>query len=145
MTARKRALCLLLLGLLLLTGCSGGESAAIEGVTWELVRVQSLEDGAVVYCLPEAQSLWPDAAPLTEEILCTALDGTLRLARGETERTAAYAPLEDGSAGEGTRVLWRRAARGRRRSCCAGRRKSSPSRRKRKKTKRAAQPASRKG
>ena len=104
MTARKRALCLLLLGLLLLTGCSGGESAAIEGVTWELVRVQSLEDGAVVYCLPEAQSLWPDAAPLTEEILCTALDGTLRLARGETERTAAYAPLEDGSAGEGTRV-----------------------------------------
>ena len=61
MTARKRALCLLLLGLLLLgllllTGCSGGESAAIEGVTWELVRVQSLEDGAVVYCLPEAQS-----------------------------------------------------------------------------------------
>ena len=66
--------------------------------------MQSLEDGAVVYCLPEAQSLWPDAAPLTEEILCTALDGTLRLARGETERTAAYAPLEDGSAGEGTRV-----------------------------------------
>lgn len=104
MTARKRALCLLLLGLLLLTGCSGGESAAIEGITWELVRVQSLEDGAVVYCLPEAQSLWPHAAPLTEEILCTALDGTLRLARGETERTAAYAPLEDGSAGEGTRV-----------------------------------------
>ena len=64
--------------------------------------MQSLEDGAVVYCLPEAQSLWPDAAPLTEEILCTALDGTLRLARGETERTAAYAPLEDGSA-----VDWR--------------------------------------
>ena len=103
----KKAILILLAAALLvpcLTGCSGGESAAIEGVTWELVRVQSLEDGAVVYCLPEAQSLWPDAAPLTEEILCTALDGTLRLARGETERTAAYAPLEDGSAGEGTRV-----------------------------------------
>ena len=120
MTARKRALCLLLLGLLLLTGCSGGESAAIEGVTGELVRVQSLEDGAVVYCLPEAQSLWPDAAPLHGAGRHAAPgargDGAHRRLRaaGGRQRRRGHARLRRGMAG-------RRKRAGRLRLCGGGR------------------------
>ena len=92
---RRRALllALLLTALALFTGC-GEETGGIEARAWELMRVQSAEDGAVLACRAEEQALWPDAAALPEGIALTALDGALRLTSGEREYTGVYAPLE---------------------------------------------------
>lgn len=90
----------LLLALAVLAGCS--QAAEMEAHTWELVRIQDAQSGDVLYCLPEEQASWPAAQALPEEMVCTALDGTLTLTGAETARTGAYAPLENGSGGAGT-------------------------------------------
>lgn len=87
----KKLFALILAIVLLLPGC--GTSAAqkyfIEGKDWQIVTVQSVEDGRVLWVGEGAQALYPEAGLLT--LTCKAEGGRLVFTTADQTHEGSYA------------------------------------------------------
>ena len=87
----KKLFALILAIVLLLPGC--GTSAAqkyfIEGKDWQIVTVQSAEDGRVLWVGVGAQALYPEAGLLT--LTCKAEGGRLVFTTADQTHEGSYA------------------------------------------------------
>lgn len=88
----KKLFTLILAVVLLLPGC--GTTAAtqkyfIEGKDWQIVTVQSAEDGRVLWVGEDAQALYPEAGLLT--LTCKAEGGRLVFTTADQAHEGSYA------------------------------------------------------
>lgn len=85
----KRIIMLILAGLLLLTGCGGQEiKYRIEGKDWQIVTVQSAEDGKVIAVGESMREIYPEAEVIG--LTCKAENGRLTFNMGEQSWEGSY-------------------------------------------------------
>ncbi len=85
----KRILMLILAGLLLLTGCGGQEiKYRIEGKDWQIVTVQSTEDGKVIAVGETMREICPEAEVIG--LTCKAENGKLTFTMDEQSWEGSY-------------------------------------------------------
>lgn len=85
----KRIIMLILAGLLLLTGCGGQEiKYRIEGKDWQIVTVQSTEDGKVIAVGESMREIYPEAEVIG--LTCKAENGRLTFNMGEQSWEGSY-------------------------------------------------------
>ena len=85
----KRILMLILAGLLLLTGCGGQEiKYRMEGRDWQIVTVQSTEDGKVIAVGETMREICPEAEVIG--LTCKAENGKLTFTMGEQSWEGSY-------------------------------------------------------
>lgn len=88
----KKLFALILVTVLLLTGCGTPAAAQkyfIEGKDWQVVTVQSAEDGRVLWVGEDAQALYPEAGLLT--LTCKAAAGRLVFTTADQTHEGSYA------------------------------------------------------
>lgn len=88
----KKLFALILAIVLLLTGCGTPAAAQkyfIEGKDWQVVTVQSAEDGRVLWVGEGAQTLYPEAGLLT--LTCKAEGGRLVFTTADQTHEGSYA------------------------------------------------------
>lgn len=88
----KKLFALILVTVLLLTGCGTPAAAQkyfIEGKDWQVVTVQSAEDGRVLWVGEDAQALYPEAGLLT--LTCKAEGGRLVFTTADQTHEGSYA------------------------------------------------------
>ena len=88
----KKLFALILAVVLLLTGCGTPAAAQkyyIEEKDWQVVTVQSAEDGRVLWVGEDAQTLYPEAGLLT--LTCKAEGGRLTFTTTDQTHEGSYA------------------------------------------------------
>lgn len=88
----KKLFALILAIVLLLPGCGTPAAAQkyfIEGKDWQVVTVQSVEDGRVLWVGEGAQTLYPEAGLLT--LTCKAEGGRLTFTAADQTHEGSYA------------------------------------------------------
>ena len=88
----KKLFALILAVVLLLPGCGTPAAAQkyfIEGKDWQVVTVQSTEDGRVLWVGEGAQALYPEAGLLT--LTCKAAAGRLTFTTADQTHEGSYA------------------------------------------------------
>lgn len=88
----KKLFALILTIVLLLPGCGTPAAAQkyfIEGKDWQVVTVQSAEDGRVLWVGEDAQALYPEAGLLT--LTCKAEGGRLVFTTADQTHEGSYA------------------------------------------------------
>lgn len=88
----KKLFALILAVVLLLPGCGTPAAAQkyfIEGKDWQVVTVQSAEDGRVLWVGEDAQALYPEAGLLT--LTCKAEGGRLVFTTADQTHEGSYA------------------------------------------------------
>lgn len=92
----KRIIMLILAGLLLLTGCGGQEiKYRIEGKDWQIVTVQSAEDGKVIAVGESMREIYPEAEVIG--LTCKAENGRLTFNMGEQSWEGSYTRTDSSS------------------------------------------------
>lgn len=87
----KKLFALILAVVLLLPGCGtpAAQNYFIEGKDWQIVTVQSAEDGRVLWVREDAQTLYPEAGLLT--LTCKAEGGRLVFTTADQTHEGSYA------------------------------------------------------
>lgn len=91
----KRILAVAFACVLLLTGCgSQGTTHHIEDKDWQVVTVQSNQDGQVLFIGDTMREIYPDAAVL--ELTCRAENGKLTFTSGTQSWEGSYTQQDSG-------------------------------------------------